>query len=63
MMPAEAMIKSNPFSSPVHIVKQTPWDKQLVLSYLFPLLLTPGGWLKSCHMVRTFRAVTPAAET
>lgn len=34
MMLAEAAMKSNPFSSPVHIVKQTPWDKQLVLSCL-----------------------------
>lgn len=45
MMPAEATIKSNPFSSPVHIVKQTSWDKQLVLSCLFPCYShQEAGW-------------------
>ena len=56
MMLAEDAIKPNPFSSPVHIVKQTPWDKQLVLSCLISLVThtkrlvekLPHGYNLSC---------------
>lgn len=64
-MLAEATMMSDPFSSTVYsgIVIQTPWGKQLAPSCPdFPWLHT-RKLVKSCHLVITFRVVTPAVGT